>query len=402
MYSSQRVSPGPPSEPLVNTTLEAAPSPPRNLDYTNVTDTSVTLHWDIPERINGVLMKYKVWYNSNFKEVDKQHLSPNMTYKLTGLKSYAKYDILVTACTVADSNRSNIVTIETKVGVPGNITQPSIHDKGDEFFVKWDPPATPNGQVQYYEVKVVNKIGNEERELKNSEIRGTRCSYNFKKCDLGVDVHSFSVRAVNIVNTPFQKLQNYPNDFDTSRFVCQEENDIQLREVIYADKHATLLRGNWSSPAQYYCNQSEYTSGGFYALWALISLLGCGIAFVSVLMMKKFKKMKDIGVELPAGLEDIKEETNTKGLNLDYPINARQDSAKQNHYSSVSNEQEQSLLRNRMESGSSQTTDNSSNHCEYNEAIDDSESEQQNDDESTAQTLSESLDLAKVTRHFLI
>lgn len=398
MYSSQRVSPGPPSEPLINTTLEAAPSPPRNLQYTNVTDTSVTLHWDIPEHINGVLMKYKVWYNSNFKEVDKQHLSPNMTYKLTGLKSYAKYDILVTACTVADSNRSNIVTIETKVGVPSNITQPMINDDDDEFFVKWDPPATPNGQIQYYEVKVVNKVGGDNKAFEESKIRGTRCTYNFKKCDLGVDVHSFSVRAVNIVNTPFKKQINYPSDIDVSRLVCKEENDIRLRDVIYEDEHATILRGNWSSPTLYYCNQSEFMGAGFVVLYTLLAACGLGIALMSVLMMKKFKKMKDIGVELPAGLEDIKEEANTKGLPLDYTINPRQDSGtgKQNHYTSVSNEQEQSLLRNRMESGSSQNTDNSSGHCEYNEAIDDSESEQQNDDDSTAQTLSESLDLAKV------
>lgn len=400
MYSSQRVSPGPPSEPLINTTLEAAPSPPRNLEYSNVTDTSVTLHWQMPEHINGVLMKYKVWYNSNFREVDKQHLAPNMTYVLTGLRSFAKYDILVTASTVADSNRSNIVKIETKVGIPGNLTLPTMHDYNDELMILWDPPATPNGKVQYYEVEVVNKIGDVEKEFVSTDIRGNMCTYNFKKCDLGVDKHSFRVRAVNVVNSPFEQHRQDSGDFESNSHVCREANNYQ--DVTYVDQHATILRGNWSSPMQIYCNQSEYANGGWYVLWTFISILGCVVALASFLMMKKFKKMKDIGVELPAGLEDIKEEVNTKGLTLDYNISSpRQENIKQNHYSPVPNEQEQSLLRNRMESGSSQNTDNSSGHCEYNEAVDDSESEQQNDDDSTAQTISENLELTKVIRKII-
>lgn len=396
MYSSQRVSPGPPSEPLINTTLEAAPSPPRNLEYSNVTDTSVTLHWEIPEHINGVLMKYKVWYNSHFKEVDKQNFSPNMTYKLTGLRSYAKYDIVVTASTVADSNRSNVVRIETKVGIPGNISLPTMYDNDDELLIMWDRPETPNGKVQYYEVEVTNKVGDLDRKYISSDIKGNQCTYNYKKCDLGIDKHSFRVRAVNVVNSPFEQHRVDHNDFDSGLHVCKEANNNQGYTLV--DQHATILHGNWSSPMQIYCNQSEYAKGGWYVLWAFVSILGCVVAFASFLMMKKFKKMKDIGVELPAGLEDIKEEANSKGLTLDYNISPRQETVKQNHYSSVPNEQEQSLLRSRMESGSSQGTDNSSGNCEYNEAVDDSESEHQNDDDSTTQTISESLDLAKVIK----
>ncbi|KAJ6644668.1 Cytokine receptor [Pseudolycoriella hygida] len=400
MYSSQRASPGPPSEPLINTTYEAAPSPPRNLEFSNVTDTSVTLHWDVPEHINGVLRKYKVWYNKHFKEVDKQHLTPNMTYTLTGLKSYAEYDILVMACTVDDSMGSNTVKIKTDVGIPGNLTLPTMLDDDDELSVTWDPPVTPNGQVQYYEVEVVNKIGDVEKEYVTSDIRGNRCTYNLKKCDVGVDKHSFRVRAVNVVNSPFEPQRIYHHEFDSGVRVCKEANN--HRDVTYVDQHATILRGNWSSPMQIYCNQSQYANSGWYILWAFISILGCMVAFVSFLMMKKFKKMKDIGVELPAGLEDIKEEANTKGLTLDYNISPRQDNITSNMYASVPNEQQQSLLRNRMESGSSRGTNHADGRCECNEAIDDSESEPQNDDDSTAQTISENLNLTKSSPTLLI
>lgn len=399
MYSSQRASPGPPSEPVISTTLEAAPSPPRNLVFSNVTDSSVTLHWDIPEHINGVLMKYKIWYNSDYKEVDKQNLSPNMTYVLTGLKSYTKYDILVMATTVADSNRSNVVKIETKVGAPGNLSLPTMRDFDDELVIAWDPPALPNGKVQYYEVRLVNKIAGRDVSYNVSDIRGTKCTYSFKKCDLGVDKHSFQVRAVNVVNSPFEPHRIYRDDVDSDPHVCREAN--YNEKFAYVDQHATILHGNWSSPMQIYCNQSEYANGGWYVLWAFISILGCVVACASFLMMKKFKKMKDIGVELPAGLEDIKEESNSKGLTFGCSVLPRQpqdNTTKQNDYTTIPNEQEQeqSLLRSHLESGSSQSTDTSSGHCEYNEAVDDSESEQQNDDDSTAQTISESLDLANV------
>lgn len=58
MYSAHKI--GPPCDPLVNTTLEAAPSPPKNLRYSGVTNNSVTLYWDAPESKNGARMFYNV------------------------------------------------------------------------------------------------------------------------------------------------------------------------------------------------------------------------------------------------------------------------------------------------------------------------------------------------------
>lgn len=391
MYSFQRASPGPPSEPLINTTLEAVPSPPRNLEYSNVTDTSVTLHWDVPEHINGVLMKYTVWYNSNVKEVDKQYT----TYTLTGLNSFTKYDICVKARTFADSKRSNIVTIETKVGNPGNITTLELPKSGDEVSLEWGLPVPKNGKLDYYEVQMVNKIGDYEIEYISSHIRVERCTYNFNRCEPGVDQRTFRVRAVNVVNSPFDSHLVDGHELVDNAHACREAYNHQ--DFTYVDKHATILAGNWSAPIYIVCNTPEYARGGWYMLWAFIFIVGCGVAFASFLMMKKFKKMKDIGVELPAGLEDIKQDAKTKGLSSDSHILPRQENTKQNHYSAVPNEQEQGLLWDPRVVRSGQGADNNfTGPCEYNKAVDYSESEQQNDDDSTAETISESLDLTKV------
>lgn len=255
MYSFQRASPGPPSEPLINTTLEAAPSPPRNLEYSNVTDTSVTLHWDLPEHINGVIIKYLVHYNKNVREVKREELPSNLTYTLTGLKSYTKYDILVMARTFADSDRSNIVTMETKVGAPGNIALPKIDDMGDTISVWWDKPETPNGKLDYYEVEVVNKIGGRDFPYISSEIRKERCTYAFKKCDLGVEKHLFRVRAVNVVNSPFVSHRIDHHDLGLNEHTCREAYNHQ--NFTDVDQHATILTGNWSTAMPYHCNKSD-------------------------------------------------------------------------------------------------------------------------------------------------
>lgn len=53
------------SDPLFNTTLEAAPSsPPKNVKVYDVTNTSVAISWTAPVPMNGILRYHEVYYNS--------------------------------------------------------------------------------------------------------------------------------------------------------------------------------------------------------------------------------------------------------------------------------------------------------------------------------------------------
>lgn len=447
MRSAKRV--GPPSDSILGTTLEAAPSPPRNLGYRDVTNTSVTLYWDPPEHINGVLIKYNVWFNEKSINVEKR--DGKMEYRLRNLTSFMEYEIVVLACTVACSERSNSIKIKTEVGVPGEMVQAKILDAAG-IKIQWEAPKMRAGLLQYYELtaKISGEIGVFERTVK---INSTECTMQMETCLRGSDKYEFFVRAVNVVHTPHAKsiykrnvdagttqadewrtkrhssvendssnLNQQPwhtfklngteieaaskvashvhrlgklsfTDSDSSasisnvlahNIICREQEDDNLKRYFDSDKFAIHLRSPPSPSAHYYCNRNSAT-GGLYVI-ITVGLFGiAAITYVSYYVMKKFKKMKDIGVELPEGLEDIGK---GKHLNLDCNGGAnivnvnKVDIGRSADALLFADEQEESLLRNRMESGSSNNTENNSN-CEYNEAVDDSENEQQMDDDST-------------------
>lgn len=98
--------------------------------------------------------------------------------------------------------------------------------------------------------------------------------------------------------------------------------------------------------------------------------------------VKKIKKMKDIGVELPEGLEDIKEESKAK--HLDSGI-TRDEIGHSIDYRAHNEQENDPLVRFRMESASASGSENNSQ-SEYNEGIDNSIEYEQNTDEDHTNT----------------
>lgn len=476
MFSANRT--GPVSEPLVNTTLESAPSAPRNLRFTNITNTSVTLDWDAPEFLNGVLVRYKVFYNGMERIAEKSDGS-HMTFVLDRLESFKEYEIVVLACTVACSQPSNAITITTEIGVPGEIRGlRSIREEETRYLFSWKPPLVQAGPLQLYEIRLRITSGKNEEE-KKVLINGTQCTMAFHLCSLNRENYEFFVRAINVIQSPhFHPIteatshptgvqyrnvehhghpihegaamkyidlesshenhdntdsnllkrhsnaeissdsknnnlnenvkrrsnsqsyemtnKHYDTDLSSHSIICLEQKDDRLQNYLVADKYPTLLSGEWSSsPLSYVCRYSP-EAGGFYFMLIFLIIFTMAVVYGSFFGMKKLKKMKDIGVELPAGLEDIKQET--MGKSLDGGLNTRPDINRDVDLI-YSSEQEQSLLRSRMESGStsSNSTENNS-HCEYNEMVDDSECDHPMEDDS-AQTLSENLEIEKVSSY---
>lgn len=474
MFSPDLV--GPLSDPLVKPTLEAAPSPPRNLTYHDVTNTSVALIWEVPENVNGVVNKYIVSFNG--KEIKEevnigQQAGPTIRFILNNLEGFTDYEVLVIACTVECSKPSNKVHFKTAVGVPGEIKQPRLINNSPDGpkFIYWDPPPKRSGLVQYYELKTRRTLGQnvDERII---QIKRTNCTLEILSCGNSANNFEFSVRAVNVIHSAHAEesiIQDYHQSLNFNKYhvkrdlaenyisleqihsddsddnrsnllkrhsnaeittnskyinsnrnyddkienknsenkrlfevtdhrakdpsfhtICEEQNDEQLQQFIKADKYSTQLYGNWSSATVFYCNPGP-TSGGVYFMLVFLIIFTMAFVYGTFFVTKKFKKMKDIGVELPAGLEDIKEEA--KGKNIEGGINAHDDP---NHDVDVisTSEQEQSLLRSRMESASSNSTENNSQ-CDYN--VDNSEYDQQTEDDS-AQSVSENMEIDKVHR----
>lgn len=191
---------GPFSDPVTFTTLESSPSPPRSLIVLNVNSSAATLQWDPPSEMNGVLNRYAIHYNNLRIDAPKVgDATDRITYVLTGLKANTDYDIGVIAWTGARecSNTSNRVYIRTDIGVPGNVQIESI----DHNVIRWRAPVVAAGNLDFYEMLV--SIKSMEGDLTQIVyLNGTLCTIAFNvNCQMN-ETHVFSVRAVNVMNTP--------------------------------------------------------------------------------------------------------------------------------------------------------------------------------------------------------
>lgn len=389
---------GPLSEDCTFTTLESSPSPPRNLAYHSITNSSVVLTWEPPEHLNGGLTSYKVWYNSTSTEVRKpENAHKNITYTLSNLQSYETYEIVVVACTKSYSNKSNSILIRTEIGKPGDVIKNS--DSTRNVF-KWNAPVNRGGSLNYYEL--ISKFGNNRTVYINGNV--TTCTLRMKICDGTSDQHEFLIRAVNILFTPHSKHRSKRNllsyqddelfvddivhhrhrrDIDNEQKICEEQDDSIPMRMIETDKHAIYFYGNWTEIDKTTC---RFQSTSLLSLYVVLSLfISMAMAYAIFLIMKKIKKMKDIGVKLPEGLEGIIQDGKDNGKNNGVNLNCNIGRMTNNGIISgdtnradnlfISREQEQTLLKkNRSESGSTSSSTENNSHCEDNEAID-SESE---------------------------
>ncbi|KYN30898.1 Cytokine receptor [Trachymyrmex septentrionalis] len=252
------------SDPLYNTTLEAAPStPPLNVRITDLSNTTMFVAWKKPSAMNGVLRYYEVDYNGQAIRVDdKDHI------KLTGLKPYTRYFIRVSACTVQCSEKSSMIDESTKIGVPGKINIPLVRFvNSSQVIIQWEPPQEPAGPLQYmyYEIEygngMIQNVTRTEVQLpipdcKNVEHREQK--------------HKFRIRAVN------------------------------------TNLNGHLLKGSWSDFGEGNCYNNGLSSVALVVIWivGVVSFVACIVCFVYMFkrMWIKCRAMRDVEVKLPPGL----------------------------------------------------------------------------------------------------
>ncbi|XP_066588811.1 uncharacterized protein [Prorops nasuta] len=249
------------SDPLYNTTLEAAPiTPPKDVKITNVTNTTMLVTWNPPDAMNGVLRYYEVYYNELSQKVERVNY-----VELTGLLAHTNYSISVAACTVSCSVKSPTIYKSTGIGVPGKINVPHVRFmNSSQVFVIWKAPQNSAGYLNYYEISSNDgKIQNSTRSEAQLPIPDCKTVGREK-------LYQFRVRAVNIASN---------NDH---------------------------LKGPWSDPGEGNC----YSDGPSFRVWVIIWVIGSlsGVAFLFCLaytskrMWLKCKAMQDVEVKLPPGL----------------------------------------------------------------------------------------------------
>ena len=78
-----------------------APTAPRSLMVVNVTDATIRVSWEPPDRPNGIITQYQIHYkNSSHSFTSLIITNADLTYTVTGLTSGTKYVFRVRAFTV--------------------------------------------------------------------------------------------------------------------------------------------------------------------------------------------------------------------------------------------------------------------------------------------------------------
>uniref|UniRef100_A0AAY5L1G0 Protein-tyrosine-phosphatase n=1 Tax=Esox lucius TaxID=8010 RepID=A0AAY5L1G0_ESOLU len=126
--------------------------PPQNVSVVNLTSSSLTVLWLPPSQPNGIILHYTLYCSNNIT-VRKQVRSPNLSYRLSGLRGGQTYSLWLTSSTLqgdggVQTEPLHILTLE-------DVPSDPVHNLSAQIFsstaiiVSWDPPMEPNGRPFY-------------------------------------------------------------------------------------------------------------------------------------------------------------------------------------------------------------------------------------------------------------
>ncbi|KAM4676019.1 phosphatidylinositol phosphatase PTPRQ [Discoglossus pictus] len=150
-----------PATDIVVRTSEQVPSSVENINYENISSTSIMIFWDPPLEPNGVITHYTVYA----MELDTREAFQVTTMKtsiiITDLKMYTDYKMRVTASTSAGESslsEENNIFVRTLEDVPGspprNLALVGVNSTS--INLEWLPPSQPNGIITHYEIIYTN------------------------------------------------------------------------------------------------------------------------------------------------------------------------------------------------------------------------------------------------------
>ncbi|XP_045771742.1 cytokine receptor [Maniola jurtina] len=275
----------------VITTSEDAPTPPRNVQISNITYDSLVITWDPPQNRNGNIGKYVIW---NFdKEIYVDKVSGTDTSKrqitLNGIQAFTNYSLSVQACNIpiglcSKKGPNDSIFVRTSIGPPSRLKAPTVKNPDS---LTWEPPENSGGTVDLYQIRRVKD--DSEPEILNA----TALSYSLTHCEGVVSTETYEVRAVNFDDDIYDGALG--------------ENNVTLPKRPPNDT-LKVYPGPWSEPSTVACRSKDGLTMIliFMAVFALI-----GVVYGSIKLYKKYRKMEDIKPVLPNGL-GIPEKDNSK------------------------------------------------------------------------------------------
>lgn len=121
----------------------------------NVLARSMDVTWQPPIYPNGLIVRYSLSSTNTRSAIPTQHYQGlDMSYLVTGLRPFVVYNFTLTACTVIGCAQSTPVVRATRSTAPESQPAPYLRALagGQAVYVYWDPPAEPNGVIQFYDL----------------------------------------------------------------------------------------------------------------------------------------------------------------------------------------------------------------------------------------------------------
>ncbi|XP_074868405.1 phosphatidylinositol phosphatase PTPRQ isoform X2 [Carettochelys insculpta] len=142
-------------------TSEGAPSdPPKDVTYRNLTASSIIIIWSPPQKPNGIIQYYSVYYKNNSgifiqnftnQDIDNGVDNKSLSAVLDNLAKCSYYTVWLTADTAfGNGNKtSEIIHVYTDQDVPDGPVESLTYENisSTSINVSWLPPSQPNGVV---------------------------------------------------------------------------------------------------------------------------------------------------------------------------------------------------------------------------------------------------------------
>ncbi|XP_071408259.1 phosphatidylinositol phosphatase PTPRQ isoform X1 [Pithys albifrons albifrons] len=151
------------SDTITFRTSEGAPSdPPKDVAYRNLTSTSIMLFWSPPQKPNGNILYYSVYFKNNsgiFTQNfttygNDNNISMSLFVVLDDLAKYSHYVLWLSASTAfGDGNKtSEKIDVYTDQDIPEGFVENLVYRNisSSSVNVSWLPPSQPNGLVFFH------------------------------------------------------------------------------------------------------------------------------------------------------------------------------------------------------------------------------------------------------------
>ncbi|XP_066294307.1 tenascin-X-like isoform X1 [Branchiostoma lanceolatum] len=137
-------------------TLQGVPESPTGLGATPVDPRTIRVEWQPPQRPNGDIQGYNIYYRTTESEVDalQQAGAQDIFLTLTGLSPFTEYTIRVSALTgVGEGQTSDSVTVLTPAGAPSSPMEVEANAVDSQSIrINWQRPSEPNGNILGYNI----------------------------------------------------------------------------------------------------------------------------------------------------------------------------------------------------------------------------------------------------------